>query len=819
MKVMSSRRKVTIRARVMGMLIFLTFVTVNGMVFNALNRTRDFSQVAQSLTSDLVREQVLESVVSLNHNIAIDASRALEKTASDVEFLAQYILEIWTKPDQEVMNWEKEEIIRKGANGQYQNSQKDVSSLFVPNFVQMTPEIQKEIEKSRYLDLVFASVQKGNPNIAAIYFASPNGLTRYYPNIGLGNVLPPDFNVLSRPWYVAAIENSSPRPQTAWSTVYVDATGLGLVSTASRAIYDHGKLIGVIAIDLLVEDILANVEESFTLKAGYNFIINKDGFALALPRQAYLDILERQPAEGETLTNLRDTRNAFLPIISDMRRGNSGVQQLNIGSRNLIVAYSYVPQADWSIGSVVDAAKYLEPLSVLETNLQANTQRAIITEILPLSAAIFVFIIFLGLFFSNFITIPIQKLAVSAEKLSRNEWQVEIPLDAPGEIGLFAQTFSSMATQLHDIITNLEEKVAERTEALRRRAIQLQASIEVGRAVASERDLESLLSMVTHLISERFGFYHVGIFLVDPKGEYAWLKAANSPGGQRMLQRQHHLKVNEQGIVGYVTGTGKARIALDVGEDAVFFNNPDLPTTRSEMALPLIVQGKLIGALDIQSEQASAFTEEDIEVLSGMANLIAVAIQNAELFTESQAALEATRRAYQEMSLRGWIELINRSQSPAYLSTPLKKVTPLPRSTSPLIEKVCQTNSTQQGDDHELAIPIMVKGNRIGVLRLRRQPQQPPFTDTDIDFFQDIALRIGTALEAARLYQESQKRALREKLVGEITSKIRSSNEPRQILKIAVQELQQALQATKGQVAFFAAKTGQRGNGYHEGLE
>lgn len=818
MKFFPSRQKITIRTHIIGILTLLALLEAARTAVSAFYVTRETANTAQNLSGEIVRKQLSSSLISLNKQVAIDISRSLEKTAADVTFLAQYILEIWTKPESEVMNWANEEIIRKGAAGQYLNDKSDVSSLFVPKYVQLTPEIENEINKSRYLDLIFESVQKGNPNIAAIYFVSPNNVTRYYPNIDLGNVVPPDFNVTERPWYLATIENSTPRPKVVW-TIMADATGLGLVSTASRAIYDHGKLLGVVAVDLPVQNILAYIGESFVLKAGYNFFINDQGYALAMPHQAYLDILERQPAEGEILTNLRDTRNDFLPIIDEMRRGNSGLKELSIGSRDLFVAYTPVPDVNWSIASVADAAKYLQPLSELKKNHQTSTQRIIIGRVLPLTTAVIGVIILLGLVLADFITIPIQQLANAAEKLSRREWEVEIPENAPGELGLFAQTFRNMANQLRDIIANLEEKVAERTEALRRRAILLQAGTEVASVVASERNLEKLLSMVTHLISDRFGFYHVGIFLVDPKGEYAWLKAANSEGGQRMLQRQHHLKVNEQGIVGYVTGTGKARIALDVGEDAVFFNNPDLPFTRSEMALPLIAQGKLLGALDIQSEHAGAFTEEDIESLSGMANLIAVAFQNAELFAETQAALEATRRAYQEMSLQGWIELINRSQHPAYLSTPLKKVTPVPQSNAPVIEKVLQTNSIQKGDDHEVAIPIMVKGNRIGVLRLRRQAHQPPFTDTDVDLFQDIALRIGTALESARLYQESQKRALREKLVGEITSKIRSSNEPTEILKTAIEELQKALQATKAQVALFSPKSALSDNGYREGIE
>lgn len=811
-------RRLSIHTLLLGILTFLSFLAILGNVASSIYTTNNIGDVTQEQSAEIIKERLLSSLVSINRGIALDVGRSLEKTAEMATILAEYTLDAWTSPDRVSMGWAEEETLTRGDQGQWTNGKEDTSSLFIPNFVSITPQVLAEVEKSRRLDLVFESIQKSNPEIAAIYFTSKNEVTRYYPNIGLGGVIPPNFKATQRPWYLAAIQTSIPRSEVVWTTS-LDTTGLGMVGTVSKAIYDRGSLIGVVGIDVLVEDILANVEKPLELRGGYNFLIDYQGYALVLPEQAYLDILERQPAEGEFLTNLRDARNEFLTTISEMRKGNSGVQEIDLGERTLLVAYQPVAYADWSLASVVDAAYYLAPITGLQRELRSTTQRFIVTQVLPLSAAVFTLIVFIGLVLSNLITVPVRQLALAAEKLGRNEWNVDIPEDAPGEIGLFARTFRNMADHLKDLISNLEQKVAERTEALHRRATQLQASIEVGRAVASERNLEKLLSMVTHLISERFGFYHVGVFLIDAKGEYAWLKAANSEGGQRMLQRQHRLKVNEQGIVGYVTGTGKARIALDVGEDAVFFNNPDLPFTRSEMALPLIAQGRILGALDIQSEKGGAFTEEDIEVLSGMANLVAIAIQNAELFAETQAALEATRRAYQEMSLKGWIDLIRRTPYPTYLSTHLKKVTRLPRSSSPLVERVLQTNDIQRGDEHEIALPIFVKGNRIGVLRLRRHVHQPPFSDTDIDLFQDIALRIGTALEAARLYQESQKRALREKLVGEITSKIRSSNEPTEILRIAVQELQKALQATKAQVTFFPPKSAKGENGHHEGVE
>jgi GAF domain-containing protein len=141
----------------------------------------------------------------------------------------------------------------------------------------------------------------------------------------------------------------------------------------------------------------------------------------------------------------------------------------------------------------------------------------------------------------------------------------------------------------------LEQRVVQRTAELERRAGQLQAISNVARSIASVQNMDELLPAITQLVGEKFGYYHAGIFLLDENQEYALLRASNSEGGKRMLERQHKLKLDTNSIVGYTTLRGDSRIALDVGADAVFFNNPDLPDTRSEMALPLRVGGNVIG--------------------------------------------------------------------------------------------------------------------------------------------------------------------------------------------------------------------------------
>jgi len=188
-----------------------------------------------------------------------------------------------------------------------------------------------------------------------------------------------------------------------------------------------------------------------------------------------------------------------------------------------------------------------------------------------------------------------------------------------------------------DHAEQLEQRVQERTRDLERQSVQLRVAAEVARDATSARELNDLLNRAANLVRERFGFYHAGIFLLDEQGEYAVLKAATGEAGSRMMERGHKLKVGETGLVGYATGTGQPRIALDVGADAVHFKNPLLPETRSEMALPFKVNGRVIGALDVQCIQEAAFDEDDVAILQTMADQLAVAIERLERAAELQA--------------------------------------------------------------------------------------------------------------------------------------------------------------------------------------
>lgn len=206
---------------------------------------------------------------------------------------------------------------------------------------------------------------------------------------------------------------------------------------------------------------------------------------------------------------------------------------------------------------------------------------------------------------------------------------------------------------------DLERMVSERTDVLARRARYLEATSDVARQAGAVLDVHDLLGQVVNLISERFGFYHTGLFFVDSSGEWMVLQAASSAGGQNMLSRGHRLRIGAQGVVGMTAARGEPRIALDVGQDAVFFENPDLPDTRSEIALPLRSRGQVIGVLDVQSTEPGAFSHEDVGVLQTLADQVALAISNARLFAQAQESLEAQRRAFGEQSAQAWQSLVS----------------------------------------------------------------------------------------------------------------------------------------------------------------
>ena len=355
---------------------------------------------------------------------------------------------------------------------------------------------------------------------------------------------------------------------------------------------------------------------------------------------------------------------------------------------------------------------------------------------------------------------------------------------------------------LQELNQNLESRVVSRTAELEfanqrneRRARQFEAIAQVARATTSSQNLEALLPNLVEVISRQFGFYHSGIFLLDELSEFAELRAANSEGGKRMLARGHKLGIGQSGIVGFVAATGKPRIALNVGDDAAFFDNPELPDTRSEMALPLRVADEIIGVLDVQSVTSTAFQEEDIEVLSTLADQVAIAIKNARSYETTQELLREAQRASGSILGDAWRVLQTQESEVIGYRVAENKLTLLngPLASAPISQALSSKEIVKEnGEKATLAVPIHLHGEVIGVMDIR-VPHAHEWETDEVDIAQAVAERLSLALESSLLLKSTRRRAEIERITADISGKIGATAEFDSILRTAAEELSRAL--------------------------
>jgi len=574
-----------------------------------------------------------------------------------------------------------------------------------------------------------------------------------------------------------------------------------------------GDFRGTAAIDSQFSNIQKTFEDLKFGRTGYAFLIDSKGTILGIGKSSTTN-LRPMIDSMETIADSKVALN-WRELYNNMLRGETGFMEASDNNNDpMYIAYEPIGlDTGWSFAVVYPREEVI---------LQSRQLQTTLTGYSLLLAIIFGGIIY---YFTRSITSPLRQLTEVAEQISGGNFQVTADVETLDEVGILAKTMNRMTSQLQDTLENLENRITERTvdlEISRRqteaRAAQLIAIGEISKIINSEQGLGILLPLITRLVSERLNFYHTGIFLIDDTKQYAVLQATNSLGGQNMLNRGHKLKVGESGIVGYVAKTGAPRIALDVGQDAVYFNNPDLPNTRSEMALPLIVREKIIGVLDVQSEKPGAFTQEDINILSILSDQAAIAIENSRLFEQTQAALEDARAAYQQNLREGWKTfsqdegIIGYQQS---LSGGKKLTSPI--SSDEINQamyrgEVSVLHADGKTDDPTLIIPIKLREQIIGVIHVKAPSRDRQWTNSEVNLTEAVSERLSLALENARLIQESQHQVIKEQTIGEITTRISSSTNLENVLLTAVEELGRTIPGSEVTIKLKNEKTESNAN-------
>jgi len=571
---------------------------------------------------------------------------------------------------------------------------------------------------------------------------------------------------VDQPFFQRGLERNYVQPPS-FSPIMNDWTVI-----VARPVFDNtGAAIGVMAARVNWRDLnemlgrrmgMGNTGETYLVDAGYHLLTDSrfDGY----PSLAQ---------GGETTVRSQGVETAL-----EMGAQGTGVYQ-NYRNRTVIGVFRYLP----SLGVALIAEQE-------QTEVFREASSVLIFNGAPIGLAVVVSVL-LSFFIAGSISTPISKLAQTASRIADGDVNLVAEVSGFDEIGVLSQNFNRMTTQLRTLIGELEQRVRERTLSLETRSAYLQASAEVGRATASILDQELLVQQVVTLIQQRFGFYYVGLFLTDPSGEWAVLRAGTGEAGQAMLARGHRIRVGE-GMIGWCIANEQARIALHADRDAARLATLELPDTRSEAALPLRARGAVIGALTVQSSEPEAFDEVILSVLQTMADQVALALDNARLLTESERALQAAQRAYGEFGSQAWAELLRARPEWGYRYLNQRVVEAegdWPAEMYRAAERGEPMLAQDVGGQFAVALPLRVRGQVIGALRFCKPADQGNWTREQVALLETLVAQLAQALELAQLYESTQRQAAREQAVGQISAEFARALDLDALLRTAVREL------------------------------
>lgn len=358
--------------------------------------------------------------------------------------------------------------------------------------------------------------------------------------------------------------------------------------------------------------------------------------------------------------------------------------------------------------------------------------------------------------------------------------------------------FLQIIQQIQDALTSLtssaaekiklEEKLTERTETLENRINQTRHTTNIVRALAETQNVVELLETTAVLISEKFGYYHTGLFILDQQKKIAFLQAASSARGKELIGQTFYLENNRKNLLATAVEQNRAIIASDI-DLKNFVVDENFPFTRSRMILPLSVRGDVIGLLDLHSDQPRTFKVEDAEILQTLTDLVAISFDNARLINEMQNLVNQLEINTAMQTQRTWKKLISR-QTHAY------------QYTTAGVRPIFTRKERRERKDNSggLRIPLRLHNQTIGVINLKRKSNQDNWTEREKTLVEKIATQVSLALENSRLVEETQKNAMRDQMIANISTRIRETLDVQAVARAAVHELRRAFDLKEAEI-------------------
>ena len=653
------------------------------------------------------------------------------------------------------------------------------------------------VMRERTLNLLNNLGKKDSANIISYALVDSNG------NVVLDNATNLQYNELEKPYFQQA--QFSPSPIV--TNVTYDKDGATSLTFASPVLDENGTRIGVLRVkfrsavlqDVILKSVGPSADTSVVLLDQFNIRMADS----QNPELIQKSIVPLNPVDYAKAVNnfrlLNTSPEEQATNYPDFKAGIDNAVNQQFFKADIspdikgddTIAVAFLTTQPWII-------TYSRPTSIF----LADVQKQIRTNI-GLVLIISIVISIATALTAKSLTNPLVSLAKVADSISQGDLNARAKVNTSDEIGLLASAFNSMTDQLQSILVGLEERIFDRTVELKKSNSELEIISEVAREIAVIRDLQTLLTVSVNLIRERLNYYHVGIFLVDERGEFAFLQAASSVAAEKMLALKIKVHIGGLDLLGNTLRAGRVYYSPDISKDKFLSQNPLLPESVSEALLPLRIRNITIGALDIHASNNASLGEREINTLKLLADQLAAAIENAQLVHQVEGTLSELTNINRSQTQQTWRTTINQQEGPSYEYDGLQ-VRAVPQNLPANLLKQLETGKPivvkqeeGNGSKNTLMIPLLVLNQVIGVIGLEQEDPNRSWTDEEIAVAQAAANRTALTLENARLLEESQRRAAKERAIFDATARIGSAVNIENILNTTAEEIERVLNSSE----------------------
>ncbi len=750
-----------------GTLLFMTFMDARSLYVRLGDQIREnFAALSTQQMSKIV--DVLVHHIALVRTVALNATVIEEAAASSERYSGDPVAEL------------------AALNQTWQNAAVD------------DPVVQDVINPDKNaLTAQLLGYMKGFPDYDSLL------VTDRYGGVIAATYRPTDYACTDQPWWQAAYGEGTGHLSVA---VLDEVTGMKVSVALPILGEDSATVMGVVRATFHFESIKDLLDELF---ASYHvgaalFDANRTMLVASLP-----------PTTGAYVNSDWLTSEAY-----NRRRS---WQELSFeNGEPALVGYSFIKKLTAASRDVVDEALYELDWSLLVYAPRSDVYLPLIRALwgVYLRAAVWgVGLMVAGFFLVRFFSGPLLQLLGVVAQEATGDRNVRAWIYAADEVGKLAQHINRLIEEKQALQQGVEQRSIERELEQKRRQRELETTAAIGAVTSATLELNALIAQAVEIVHDSFGLYFVGVFLLNETRSWAVLHGGTGEAGQLLLSRGYRARV-DIGSIGQCITEGRAVVDRDVSA-SVATGLPELPYTRSELALPLRSRGDVWGALSVHSYHQDTFDGDLAVVLQIIADQIAVAIDSIRLFDARQEAMRSLQRAYGEASREAWESLLKTRDSlgggyQAKRAGSVKLTPTSPESWRPDVQNAWQEECMVQSDDaasqeHRMALPVVVRGVVIGVIDVAKPFAAGAWTPVEIAELETLTYEIGVALENARLYEDARSRAVRQRLLSDVSSRIRSPLTIDAVLQTAAREMRDLLGLDEAEVRLaeqFDARTG-----------